>query len=224
VTRELRKNTAASIRARLLSLAQSKGEDYQRVLGRYAIERFLYRLAGRHIGTNLPSREPYSLRCGQATLTGPQRIWIYSDVDRPPPSEKLKRLFGRSARFSTKTGLSSTASRSKAHELKRMTSTMACASSSRPSRRGRGSDADRHRIWRCHLPGGLGSRNLKEGSRVSGKLILEGEPQSELDLPGGAERVNACSYPDAVYVVPGGSGSIDLSRGSRQQSIERGPR
>jgi len=44
VTRESRKNTAASIRARLLSLAQNKGEDYQRVLGRYAIERFLYRL------------------------------------------------------------------------------------------------------------------------------------------------------------------------------------
>jgi predicted nucleotidyltransferase component of viral defense system len=44
VTQEPRKNTAASIRARLLSLAQGKGEDYQRVLGRYAIERFLYRL------------------------------------------------------------------------------------------------------------------------------------------------------------------------------------
>ena len=44
MTHEPRKNTAASIRARLLSLAQSKGEDYQRVLGRYAIERFLYRL------------------------------------------------------------------------------------------------------------------------------------------------------------------------------------
>ena len=38
------KNTAESVRARLLVLAQSKGEDYQRVLGRYAIERFLYRL------------------------------------------------------------------------------------------------------------------------------------------------------------------------------------
>ena len=44
MTREPRKNTAASIRARLLSLAQSKAEDYQRVLGRYAVERFLYRL------------------------------------------------------------------------------------------------------------------------------------------------------------------------------------
>jgi len=44
VTSERGKNTAASIRARLLALAQSKGEDYQRVLGRYAVERFLYRL------------------------------------------------------------------------------------------------------------------------------------------------------------------------------------
>jgi predicted nucleotidyltransferase component of viral defense system len=44
VTREKGKNKAASIRARLLALAQSKGEDYQRILGRFAIERFLYRL------------------------------------------------------------------------------------------------------------------------------------------------------------------------------------
>ena len=44
MTREPAKNSAASIRARLLALAQSKGQDYQRILGRYAIERFLYRL------------------------------------------------------------------------------------------------------------------------------------------------------------------------------------
>lgn len=44
MTHEKAKNKAASVRARLLSLAQSKGEDYQRVLGRFAIERFLYRL------------------------------------------------------------------------------------------------------------------------------------------------------------------------------------
>lgn len=44
MTREKGKNTAESVRARLLALAQSTGEDYQRVLGRYAIERFLYRL------------------------------------------------------------------------------------------------------------------------------------------------------------------------------------
>lgn len=46
MTREPNKNPAASIRAKLLSLSLSreKGEDYQRVLGRFAIERFLYGL------------------------------------------------------------------------------------------------------------------------------------------------------------------------------------
>jgi hypothetical protein len=56
VTREKGKNTAASIRARLLTLAQSKGDDYQRVLGRYAVERFLYRL-GRS-----PYRDKFALK------------------------------------------------------------------------------------------------------------------------------------------------------------------
>lgn len=42
MTREPNKNPAASIRAKLLSLSREKGEDYQRVLGRFAIERFLY--------------------------------------------------------------------------------------------------------------------------------------------------------------------------------------
>lgn len=37
-------NPAASIRARLQRIAQDSGEDFQRVLGRYGIERFLYRL------------------------------------------------------------------------------------------------------------------------------------------------------------------------------------
>ena len=56
MTREKGKNTAASIRARLLTLAQSKGEDYQRVLGRYAVERFLYRLG------QSPYRDKFALK------------------------------------------------------------------------------------------------------------------------------------------------------------------
>jgi predicted nucleotidyltransferase component of viral defense system len=56
VTRGKGKNKAASIRARLLALAQSKSEDYQRVLGRFAIERFLYRL-GRS-----PHRDKFALK------------------------------------------------------------------------------------------------------------------------------------------------------------------
>jgi predicted nucleotidyltransferase component of viral defense system len=56
VTSEKGKNTAASIRARLLALAQTKGEDYQRVLGRYAVERFLYRLG------QSPYRDKFALK------------------------------------------------------------------------------------------------------------------------------------------------------------------
>src|SRR5580698_6161636 len=37
MTRELNKDSAAPIRARLLSLSQEKGEDYQRVLGLYRL-------------------------------------------------------------------------------------------------------------------------------------------------------------------------------------------
>jgi predicted nucleotidyltransferase component of viral defense system len=53
---EQNKNVAASIRARLLSLSQEKSEDFQRVLGRFAIERFLYRL-----GTS-PYRDRFVLK------------------------------------------------------------------------------------------------------------------------------------------------------------------
>lgn len=44
MSREPGRNLAASVRARLLTLAQEKGEDYQRILGKYAVERFLFRL------------------------------------------------------------------------------------------------------------------------------------------------------------------------------------
>lgn len=39
------RNTAASVRTRLLNLARSRGEDYGLILGYYAIERLLYRLS-----------------------------------------------------------------------------------------------------------------------------------------------------------------------------------
>jgi len=37
-------NSAASVRARLLNLSKHTDEDFQALLNRYAIERFLYRL------------------------------------------------------------------------------------------------------------------------------------------------------------------------------------
>lgn len=71
MTREPAKNSAASIRARLLALAQSRGQDYQRVLGRYAIERFLYRL-GRS-----PYRDGFAIK-GATLFT----LWT-GDTHRP---------------------------------------------------------------------------------------------------------------------------------------------
>jgi predicted nucleotidyltransferase component of viral defense system len=56
MTREPGKTSAAAIRAKLLALAQVSGEDYQRVLGRFAIERLLYRLG------NSPHRDRFVLK------------------------------------------------------------------------------------------------------------------------------------------------------------------
>jgi predicted nucleotidyltransferase component of viral defense system len=41
----MNKNLAASVRARLLNLAKAEGSDFNQVLVRYALERFLYRLS-----------------------------------------------------------------------------------------------------------------------------------------------------------------------------------
>ena len=44
MSRRCRRNVAASVRDRLLSLARERGEDFQLLLSRYALERLLYRL------------------------------------------------------------------------------------------------------------------------------------------------------------------------------------
>lgn len=43
----------ASIHARLLNLAKARGDDFNMVLTRYAIERFLYRLSAMTITSTL---------------------------------------------------------------------------------------------------------------------------------------------------------------------------
>ena len=45
MTKEKPRNLAASVRQRLLNLAQARNEDFQLVLTRYALERLLYRLS-----------------------------------------------------------------------------------------------------------------------------------------------------------------------------------
>ena len=61
-----RVNLPASVHARLLNLARERGEDFQLVLTRYAIERLLYRL----------SRSPHARRF---VLKGAQLLLVWTD-------------------------------------------------------------------------------------------------------------------------------------------------
>jgi hypothetical protein len=64
--REPPKNVAASVRARLTSLARERGEDFQLVLTRYGLERLLYRL----------SRSPHR---DEFVLKGAMLFQVWSD-------------------------------------------------------------------------------------------------------------------------------------------------
>lgn len=62
-------NTAASIRARLLNHARQHGDDYQRILTRFAIERLLYRLSQTTAG------EYYVLKGAMLFATWPENAF-----------------------------------------------------------------------------------------------------------------------------------------------------
>ncbi len=63
------KNPAASIRARLLNHARQHGDDYQRVLTRFAIERLLYRLS------QMEAAEHYVLKGAMLFVTWPEHVF-----------------------------------------------------------------------------------------------------------------------------------------------------
>ncbi len=63
------KNPAASIRARLLEHAKQHGDDYQRVLTRYTIERLLYRLS------QTEAAEHYVLKGAMLFVTWPEHVF-----------------------------------------------------------------------------------------------------------------------------------------------------
>lgn len=63
------KNPAASIRARLLAHAKQHGDDYQRVLTRYAIERLLFRLS------QTEAVERYVLKGAMLFVTWPEHVF-----------------------------------------------------------------------------------------------------------------------------------------------------
>jgi len=122
-------NLAASIRARLLSLTQSKSGAHQRVLGRYAVERSLYSIGAVVTGINLPSKGRRCLPSGLGRLTVPQGTLVCWDKD-PPILPTLNRKSLPSAEFRCMTVLGSTPNQSTSPELKVMMDTMGCASNS----------------------------------------------------------------------------------------------
>ncbi|MDR7927034.1 nucleotidyl transferase AbiEii/AbiGii toxin family protein [Acidithiobacillus thiooxidans] len=69
MTKKAINNFAASIRARLFNHAKRRGDDYQRVLTRYAIERLLFRLS------QTEAVERYMLKGAMLFVTWPEHIF-----------------------------------------------------------------------------------------------------------------------------------------------------
>ena len=90
-------NLAASIRARLLNLAKERGEDFSLTLNRYAIERYLYRLA------QSPWRDKFLLKGAllfdlwlgephRPTRDADLQAYLHHWLDRAPPAKGSLRL------------------------------------------------------------------------------------------------------------------------------------
>jgi hypothetical protein len=86
------KDVSASVRRRLLNHARTNGDDYQRVLTRYAIERLLYRLC------RTSARDNYVLKGAMLFITWPPLTFRPTgDLDLlghgDPTPEAMERLF-----------------------------------------------------------------------------------------------------------------------------------
>jgi hypothetical protein len=94
VTTKTTKNEAASIRARLLAHAKKNGDNYQRVLTRYAIERLLFRLS------QTEAAERYVLKGAMLFVTWPEHVYRPTGdldllaQDNPDPAD-ITELFTR---------------------------------------------------------------------------------------------------------------------------------
>jgi len=89
------RNIAASHRAKLLVLAQHRGDNFQFLLGRWTIERFLYRLSQSRYQKEFVLKGASSLR-GAASFTA-QRGLSTSSGSAARSSTMLQHVFARSA-------------------------------------------------------------------------------------------------------------------------------
>lgn len=88
------KDPSASIRQRLLNHARANGDDYQRILTRYAIERLLFRIS------QTEAREHYILKGAMLFVTWPEHVFRPTgDLDLlshgDPSSQAISELFVR---------------------------------------------------------------------------------------------------------------------------------
>jgi hypothetical protein len=88
------KDLAASIHARLLNLARERGEEHQRVLDRYALERFLYRLSITPEGKDFVLKGALLFLLWAEALPRPTRDADLLGFGDPDP-ERLAELFQR---------------------------------------------------------------------------------------------------------------------------------
>ena len=98
MTAKLLKNPAASIRARLLDHARQHGDNYQRVLTRYAIERLLFRLS------QTEATQRYVLKGAMLFATWPEHVFRPTgDLDLlgqgDPTPAAISELFTRICRI-----------------------------------------------------------------------------------------------------------------------------
>jgi hypothetical protein len=64
--------------------------------------------------------------------------------------------------------------------------------------------------------------SISSSAQASGNDPLETELQPKLYLSGRAETIHSCPDSNPIHIVPRGSRSVDLSRGTCQQAVERG--
>ena len=105
--REPRRNLAQSVHHRLLSKAKEQGEDFDLVLIRYALERFLYRLGRSQHKDRLILKGPCYSPPGPTGLIGRPVTSIYSASAIPRTRHCGRSLARLSARPSSRTAWSS---------------------------------------------------------------------------------------------------------------------
>ena len=86
-----KRNLAASIRDRLMQLARARNEDFNFILSRYGMERFLYRISKSQHELTFILKGAMLSRLGQDTRAGPQKTSTCL--------ERARRIWSGSAKY-----------------------------------------------------------------------------------------------------------------------------